>query len=80
MYPFKTPDGRGWGLKAGQYIRKGLFIIQYLGEVYNTDSEIGRARNEKQRHADNTYLMSIANNEVVDASKKGNLARFINHS
>ena len=80
VYPFKTPDGRGWGLKAGQFIRKGLFIIQYLGEIYSTDSEVVRNRIENNRHADNTYLMSIANNEVTDPSKKGNLARFINHS
>ena len=55
-------------------------MIQYLGEVYSIDSDIGRARLEKYKSEPCTYLMSTSHNEVIDPAKKGNLARFINHS
>lgn len=79
VYPQKTAN-RGWGLAAGQKIRKGQFVIQYMGEIYYIDSEIGRRRLEKYRGSADTYLMSITQNEVIDPTKKGNEARFINHS
>lgn len=30
---FKTKNGCGWGVKAKQKIKKGTFIMEYLGEV-----------------------------------------------
>ncbi|CAG9317409.1 SETD2 [Blepharisma stoltei] len=79
VYPIKT-ENRGWGLAAGQFIKKGTFVIQYLGEIYSIDSPIGIKRLEKYRGKECTYLMSTSHNEVIDPTKKGNLARFINHS
>lgn len=79
VYPIRT-EGRGWGLSAGQNIRKGQFVIQYLGEVYSIDSDIGVARMEKYKANPCTYLMSTSHNEVIDPARKGNMARFINHS
>lgn len=79
VYPVRTA-GRGWGLAAGQPIRKGQFIIQYIGEVYNINSDLGRARQIRYRSSECTYLMSVCHNEVIDPTRKGNLARFINHS
>ena len=79
VYPIKT-EHRGWGLAAGQKIRKGQFVIQYMGEIFYIDSEIGRRKLEKYRGSASTYLMSITQNEVIDPTKKGNEARLINHS
>ena len=79
LYPIRT-EGRGWGLAAGQNIRKGQFVIQYLGEAYSIDSEIGAARLEKYKVNPCTYLMSTSHNEVIDPARRGNMARFINHS
>jgi hypothetical protein len=79
LYPVKTPT-RGWGLAAGQPIRKGQFVIQYLGEVYSIDSEYGCTRLERYKENPCTYLMSTSHNEVIDPARKGNMARFINHS
>lgn len=78
-YPVKTKD-RGWGLAAGQLIRKGTFVIQYLGEIYTVDSKVGLGRLEKYRGSLSTYLMATSHNEVIDPTRKGNFARFINHS
>lgn len=30
---FKTRNGCGWGVKALQKIKKGTFVMEYLGEV-----------------------------------------------
>ena len=42
-YPVKT-EHKGWGLLAGELIKKGSFIMQYVGEVFSVDSELGQKR------------------------------------
>jgi hypothetical protein len=79
VFPIKTQN-RGWGLAAGQFIKKGQFVIEYLGEVFSTDSDLGRTRLNKYKTEPCTYLMSTSHNEVIDPARKGNMARFINHS
>jgi len=37
IYPKPTP-GKGWGLFAGEKIYRGDFIMQYIGEVFSTNS------------------------------------------
>ena len=32
---FRTDNGRGWGVKAMQPIKKGTFVMEYVGEVRN---------------------------------------------
>lgn len=79
VYPIKT-DSRGWGLCAGDFLPKGTFVMQYIGEVYSIDSPYGLGKLKEYRNRTCTYLMSISKNEVIDPTYKGNLARFINHS
>jgi hypothetical protein len=43
VYPFPA-GGKGWGLKAGQPIKRGEFIMQYIGEIFSTTSEVGKLR------------------------------------
>lgn len=54
--------------------------MQYIGEIYNIDSTYGKKKLEEYKNKNCTYLMSLSNNEVIDPTYKGNLARFINHS
>jgi hypothetical protein len=79
VYP-KPCFGKGWGLCAGEHIRKGQFIIQYIGEVFTINGEEGRRRCKKYAESTCTYLMKTSKGEVIDPTDKGNLARFINHS
>ena len=82
VYPIKTED-RGWGLCAGAFIPKDTFIMQYIGEIYSLDSEYGRKKTQEYKDKTCTYLMGLPNNgrhEVIDPTKNGNMARFINHS
>lgn len=34
---FRTNNGRGWGLKAGERIERGAFLTTYLGEVITSE-------------------------------------------
>jgi hypothetical protein len=82
VYPIKTED-RGWGLCAGTFLPKDTFIMQYIGEIYSLDSEYGEKKLKEYQDKTCTYLMGLPNNnrhEVIDPTKNGNMARFINHS
>ena len=81
VYPIKT-ENRGWGLCAGSFIPKDTFIMQYIGEIYSLDSDYGKKKMNEYKNKTCTYLMGLPNNrnEVIDPTKQGNMARFINHS
>ena len=79
VYPIKTQD-RGWGLCAGTFLPKDTFIMQYIGEIYSLDSEYGEKKMKEYKDKTCTYLMGLPRHEVIDPTKNGNMARFINHS
>jgi len=54
--------------------------MQYVGEVFQVDSEIGKKRLERYKNSTCTYMMRTENGEVIDPTDYGNIARFINHS
>ena len=70
-----------WGLFAQEYIGENEMVIEYVGEVVRTLlSDVREQRYEKQGIG-SSYLFRIdQEGGVVDATKCGNLARFINHS
>ncbi|KAF9775951.1 histone methyltransferase set1 [Fusarium sp. DS 682] len=69
-----------WGLYAMENIAKDDMIIEYVGEqVRQQISEIRENRYLKSGIG-SSYLFRIDDNTVVDATKKGGIARFINHS
>ena len=79
VYPFNAGD-KGFGLKTYEHIPKGAFIIQYIGEIFTIKSEEGLKRFHKYSRSVCSYLMKLTAKEVIDATYKGNIARFINHS
>jgi hypothetical protein len=79
VYPFKA-GSKGWGLRAGERIPKGAFILQYIGEIYSLKSDEGIKRLAQYSKSICTYLMKLSAKEVIDPTFKGNIARFINHS
>ncbi|KAF5025139.1 hypothetical protein F66182_2779 [Fusarium sp. NRRL 66182] len=69
-----------WGLYAMENIAKDDMIIEYVGEqVRQQISEIRENRYLKSGIG-SSYLFRIDENTVIDATKKGGIARFINHS
>ncbi|XP_060527554.1 histone-lysine N-methyltransferase NSD2 isoform X2 [Cylas formicarius] len=79
LVPYKT-QGRGWGLKCLKAIKKGQFIIEYVGELIDGEEYQRRIKKMHEQKEENYYFMTIDNDRIIDAGPKGNLSRFMNHS
>lgn len=55
----------------------GALVIEYVGEVISKDEMSRRLRS--QETGQHFYMMAVGNG-FIDAGRKGNFARFINHS
>lgn len=70
----------GWGLYAEENIAVNDLIIEYVGEkVRQKVADLRELKYEKQG-VGSSYLFRMMDDEIVDATKKGGIARFINHS
>ncbi|XP_061998453.1 uncharacterized protein LOC133715810 isoform X2 [Rosa rugosa] len=76
---FKT-EGRGWGLLANENIKAGQFIIEYCGEVISWKEAKKRSHAYEVEGIRDAFIISLNASESIDATVKGSLARFINHS
>jgi len=70
---------RGWGVVTSERLKKGDFICEYVGEVINWQ-ECAKRLNESTLVGDAFYLMLLKPGFIIDARKKGNLARMLNSS
>ncbi|KAL1533577.1 [histone H3]-lysine(4) N-trimethyltransferase [Salvia divinorum] len=71
---------KGYGLQALEDMPQGQFLIEYVGEVLDVHAYEARQREYGMRGHKHFYFMTLNGSEVIDASAKGNLGRFINHS
>ncbi len=62
----------GLGLFAGEDIKKGELIIEYIGNIL-TDKETDKI-------PDSRYIFSVSKNHNIDGTPRWNLARYCNHS
>ena len=78
---------KGLGVRATQLVPKGTFVCEYVGEVLK--GAMAALRCSSLGESDSCYLMkfkehfasgSVTLTTHVDATYKGNVARFINHS
>ncbi|KAF2454529.1 hypothetical protein BDY21DRAFT_291302, partial [Lineolata rhizophorae] len=76
---FKT-EKKGYGLRADANLRPNDFVFEYIGEVINENAFRRRMRQYDEEGIKHFYFMSLSKGEFVDATKKGNLGRFCNHS
>ncbi|XP_047322758.1 histone-lysine N-methyltransferase ASHH1-like [Impatiens glandulifera] len=76
---FQTAD-RGWGMLADENIKAGQFIIEYCGEVISSVEAKSRSLSYEAEGVKGAYIFSLNTNFHIDATKKGSLGRFINHS
>ena len=60
----------GLGLFARVPIKKGQFIVRYIGRKIHTDDT---------EDLDTRYLFEINNRWTIDGSSRRNRARYINH-
>ncbi len=62
----------GLGLFAGEDIKKGSVIIEYIGNILNKE--------EAEKITTNQYLFEVNRNKTIDGSVRWNIARYCNHS
>jgi hypothetical protein len=80
MLRFDRSSVHAWGVFADEDIKEGDMVIEYRGEI------VGNAVAEKREHEyekakiGSDYMFRIDSSSVCDATKQGNVARFINAS
>ncbi|EJS43472.1 set1p [Saccharomyces arboricola H-6] len=68
-----------WGLYALDSIATKEMIIEYVGERIRQPVAEMRERRYLKNGIGSSYLFRVDENTVIDATKKGGIARFINH-
>ena len=76
---FKT-DWKGFGIRARSFIPKDTFLMEYVGEVLDPKQFRKRAKQYAREEVQHFYFMALSKDFYVDATSKGNISRFINHS
>ncbi|XVF29832.1 hypothetical protein REPUB_Repub16aG0004900 [Reevesia pubescens] len=61
-------------------MKAGQFIIEYCGEVISWKEAKRRSQAYENQGLKDAFIISLNGSESIDATKKGSLARFINHS
>ncbi|OQV19106.1 putative Histone-lysine N-methyltransferase EHMT2 [Hypsibius exemplaris] len=70
---------KGWGVRPLRDIPKGSFIAEYAGQMRCAKDE-AYEYNESDWYSFDITSEEGVTNFYIDASQKGNIARFINHS
>ncbi|XP_061345436.1 histone-lysine N-methyltransferase, H3 lysine-9 specific SUVH5-like [Gastrolobium bilobum] len=71
---FKT-ELKGWGVRTRSFVPSGSFVCEYIGEVHHN-------REAGSRLVVDDYIFNIGDGKgfFIDATRRGNIGRFINHS
>ena len=69
-----------WGLFAMEQIDPNEMVIEYIGEVVRQRVADHREKNYERRGIGSSYLFRVDEDTIIDATEKGNVARFTNHS
>lgn len=62
----------GLGLFAGEDIKKGEIIIEYIGNILTKE--------EADKKTSSQYLFEVSRNKTIDGTPRWNIARYANHS
>jgi SET domain-containing protein len=79
--PFVIRKSRiqGWGAFVTRRIRKGQRIIEYIGQRISHEEAENRY-DEDAMDNPTTYLFTVDESVVIDSTRWGNRAKYINHS
>ncbi|XP_057984320.1 histone-lysine N-methyltransferase SUVR5 isoform X2 [Hevea brasiliensis] len=86
---FKTKN-KGWAVRTGEPILRGTFVCEYIGEVLDEQEANERRGRYGEQGCSYMYNIDARTNDmsrlieaqvkyVIDATKYGNVSRFINH-
>ncbi|TRY66870.1 hypothetical protein DNTS_033036 [Danionella cerebrum] len=78
---FRTNNGRGWGVRTMERIRKNTFVMEYVGEIITTEEADCRGHIYDKEGATYLFDLDYVDDEyTVDAAHYGNISHFVNHS
>lgn len=75
----ETP-GKGFGLFTCEDLKPGTLVMEYVGEIITQEEMNRRALKYSAQGQPHFYFMTLRPNQIIDATCKGNLSRFLNHS
>ncbi|XP_029444100.1 histone-lysine N-methyltransferase SETD2 isoform X2 [Rhinatrema bivittatum] len=73
-------EQKGWGLRAAKDLPPNTFVLEYCGEVLDHKEFKARVKEYARSKNIHYYFMALKNDEIIDATQKGNCSRFMNHS
>ncbi|ODO05535.1 hypothetical protein I350_04586 [Cryptococcus amylolentus CBS 6273] len=73
-------EKKGFGLRAGKDIPSNTLIYEYIGEVVKENTFRKRMQQYVKEGIRHFYFMMLQKEEYIDATKKGGIGRFANHS
>ncbi|KAI9006211.1 hypothetical protein BC832DRAFT_473373 [Gaertneriomyces semiglobifer] len=68
-----------WGLFSTAPIPRNDFVIEYIGEIVREKVADLREKNYEKQGIGSSYLFRVDGESIIDATKRGGMARFINH-
>ncbi|XP_027085453.2 uncharacterized protein [Coffea arabica] len=74
----------GLGLYTSRFIFRGAMVVEYVGEIVGLhvadkrETEYQAGKNVQYKSA--CYFFRIDKEHIIDATRKGGIARFVNHS
>ncbi|KAI9126474.1 hypothetical protein K1719_002070 [Acacia pycnantha] len=77
---FQRSKIHDWGIVALESIETDDFVVEYIGELIRPRISDVRERQYEKMGIGSSYLFRLDDGYVVDATKRGGIARFINHS
>lgn len=72
-------QNKGWGVKTLLPIRKGTYILEYVGEVV-TEKEFKERMATMYANDTHHYCLHLDGGLVIDGHRMGSDGRFVNHS
>lgn len=70
----------GYGVFTPVPIPQNTLIMKYMGEIIGKCMSDKRERLYKKNKIDSVYMFAVSEDMIIDATKTGNKARYINHS
>ncbi|KAJ1290773.1 hypothetical protein BS78_02G269600 [Paspalum vaginatum] len=74
----------GLGLYTSVFIPRGSMVVEYVGEIVGQRVADKREKEyqsgKRQQYKSACYFFKIDREHIVDATRKGGIARFVNHS
>jgi len=71
---------KGWGAVAMEIIERGTFVCEYVGEIISESDAEMRGKEYDAQGLSYLWTQKTDHAPTIDATRMGNISRFVNHS